>query len=73
MIKPCLCPVCRLLLVEVLPGRRTPSYGGTPLQRGQGYALFVQRPWAPTGPRYLTRPGERSLHVGGDGEDHSVR
>jgi hypothetical protein len=58
MIRPCLCPICILLLLEVSPGGRAPSPGST-------HVLFLWPSGTPAASSYVKRPIARSKRVGG--------
>ncbi len=65
MIRPCLCPICKLFLLEV-------SLGGQTLSTGLTHALFLRRSWAPAASSYVERPIARSKQAGGAEEERDV-
>ena len=58
MIRPCLCPICKLLLFEVSPG-------GQALSTGFTHALFMRPSRNPPATSYVKRGIARSRRVSG--------
>lgn len=65
MIRPCLCPICILLLLELSPGGRALSTGFT-------HALFMRPSWNPAASSHNKRRIARSKQVGGAREERNV-
>ena len=65
MIRPCLCPICILLLLEVSPG-------GQALSTGFTHALFMRPSWIPAASPHVKRRIARSKQVGGAQEERNV-
>ena len=64
MIRPCLCPICILLLLEVSPG-------GQALSTGFTHALFMRPSWNPAASSHIKRRIARSKQ-GGAQEERDV-
>ncbi len=65
MIRPCLCPICILLLLEVSPG-------GQALSTGFTHALFMRPSWTPAASSFVGRGIGRSRRVSGAQEERDV-
>ena len=65
MIRPCLCPICILLLLEVSPG-------GQALSTGFTHALFMRPSWTPAISSFVGRGIGRSRRVSGAQKERNV-
>ncbi len=65
MIRPCLCPICMLLLLEVSPG-------GQALSTGFTHAVFMRPSWNPAASSHVKRRIARSKQVGGAQKERNV-
>ena len=65
MIRPCLCPICILLLLEVSPG-------GQALSTGFTHALFMRPSWTPAASSSVKRGIGRSRRVSGAQKERNV-
>ncbi len=65
MISPGLCPICKVMLLDVLPGGQTLSTGLT-------HALFLRPSWTPATFSHVKRPIARSNQVGRAQEERNV-
>ena len=65
MIRPCLCPICMLLLLELSPG-------GQALSTGFTHALFMRPSWTPAASSYVKRGIASSRRVSGPQEERDV-
>ena len=65
MIRPCLCLICKVLLLELSPG-------GQALSTGFTHALFMRPSWNPAASSYVKRGIARSRRVSGAQEERDV-